>query len=79
MERPLANSTHVCKHFSRLGSCTITPYSVNSFSHHTILPEDMSKPMGSCRVLIVGRGSGGNVPVFKIGDGVEPARVGKTV
>lgn len=42
-----------------LGSCTINPYSVNSFSHHAVYPEDMPKPEGSRNVLIVGGGPGG--------------------
>ena len=46
-------------HFPGLGSCTINPYNVNSFSHHKILPEDMPKPRASRKVLIVG----GVVPV----------------
>ena len=47
------------RHFPGLGSCTINPYNVNSFSHHKVLPEDMPKPTGSRRVLIVGGGPGG--------------------
>lgn len=47
------------RHFPGLGSCTINPYNVNSFSHHKILPEDMPEPKGSRRVLIVGGGPGG--------------------
>nr|WP_320131450.1 FAD-dependent oxidoreductase [uncultured Holophaga sp.] len=47
------------RHFPGLGSCTINPYNVNSFSHHQVLPEDMPKPAGSRRVLIVGGGPGG--------------------
>jgi 2,4-dienoyl-CoA reductase-like NADH-dependent reductase (Old Yellow Enzyme family)/thioredoxin reductase len=47
------------RHFSALGSCTINPYSVCSFSHHTVLPEEMPKPTASRRVLIVGGGPGG--------------------
>lgn len=46
-------------HFPGLGSCTINPYNVNSFSHHKILPEDMPKPGASRKVLIVGGGPGG--------------------
>jgi 2,4-dienoyl-CoA reductase-like NADH-dependent reductase (Old Yellow Enzyme family)/thioredoxin reductase len=46
-------------HFPGLGSCTINPYNVNSFSHHKILPEDMPKPKESRKVLIVGGGPGG--------------------
>ncbi len=42
-----------------LGSCTINPYNVNSFSHHKVLPEDMPRPGRSRRVLIVGGGPGG--------------------
>lgn len=42
-----------------LGSCTINPYNVNSFSHHKILPEEMPEPEGSRRVLIIGGGPGG--------------------
>ena len=47
------------RHFPGLGSCTINPYNVNSFSHHTVLPEDMPKPEASRKVLIVGGGPGG--------------------
>jgi len=47
------------RHFPGLGSCTINPYNVNSFSHHKVLPEDMPRPEGSRRVLIVGGGPGG--------------------
>jgi len=43
----------------KLGSCTINPHNVNSFSHHKIMPEDMPKPKASRRVLIVGGGPGG--------------------
>ncbi len=42
-----------------LGSCTVNPYNVNSFSHHKILPEDMPKPLASRKVLIAGGGPGG--------------------
>jgi 2,4-dienoyl-CoA reductase-like NADH-dependent reductase (Old Yellow Enzyme family)/thioredoxin reductase len=49
----------VGRHLPGLGSCTINPYNVNSFSHHTILPEDMPKPKASRKVLIVGGGPGG--------------------
>jgi 2,4-dienoyl-CoA reductase-like NADH-dependent reductase (Old Yellow Enzyme family)/thioredoxin reductase len=42
-----------------LGSCTINPYNVNSFSHHKILPEEMPKPKASRKVLIAGGGPGG--------------------
>lgn len=42
-----------------LGSCTINPYSVNSFSHHKVYPEDMPVPQSARRVLIVGGGPGG--------------------
>jgi NADPH-dependent 2,4-dienoyl-CoA reductase/sulfur reductase-like enzyme len=47
------------RHFPGLGSCTINPYSVNSFSHHKVLPEDMPKPSASRKVLVVGGGPGG--------------------
>ncbi len=47
------------RHFPGLGSCTINPYSVNSFSHHKALPEDMPSPQGARKVLIVGGGPGG--------------------
>lgn len=47
------------RHFPGLGSCTINPYSVNSFSHHKVLPEDMPRPEGSRRLLVVGGGPGG--------------------
>lgn len=47
------------RHLPGLGSCTINPYNVNSFSHHKVLPEDMPKPQGSRKVLIVGGGPGG--------------------
>jgi 2,4-dienoyl-CoA reductase-like NADH-dependent reductase (Old Yellow Enzyme family)/thioredoxin reductase len=43
----------------KLGSCTINPYHVNTFSHHTVLPEDMPLPKASRKVLIVGGGPGG--------------------
>lgn len=46
-------------HFPGLGSCTINPYNVNSFSHHKILPEDMPKPKAARKVLIAGGGPGG--------------------
>jgi len=45
--------------YSRLGSCTVNPYSVNVFSHHTVMPEQMPAPRGSRRVLVVGGGPGG--------------------
>jgi 2,4-dienoyl-CoA reductase-like NADH-dependent reductase (Old Yellow Enzyme family)/thioredoxin reductase len=44
---------------SGLGSCTINPYSVSSFSHHKTLPEEMPKPKASRKVLILGGGPGG--------------------
>ena len=47
------------KRLPALGSCTINPYNVNSFSHHKVLPEDMPKPKASRKVLIVGGGPGG--------------------
>jgi len=47
------------RHFPGLGSCTINPYSVTSFSHHKVLPEEMPRPQGSRRVLVVGGGPGG--------------------
>jgi NADPH-dependent 2,4-dienoyl-CoA reductase/sulfur reductase-like enzyme len=47
------------RHYSALGSCTINPYNVCSFSHHTVLPEQMPRPKASRRVLIVGGGPGG--------------------
>ena len=46
-------------HLPGLGSCTINPYNVNSFSHHKVLPEDMPKPQASRKVLIAGGGPGG--------------------
>ena len=46
-------------HFPGLGSCTVNPYSVNSFSHHKVLPEDMPAPAAARRVLVVGGGPGG--------------------
>ena len=46
-------------HLPGLGSCTINPYSVNSFSHHTVLPEDMPAPKDRRTVLVVGGGPGG--------------------
>jgi 2,4-dienoyl-CoA reductase-like NADH-dependent reductase (Old Yellow Enzyme family)/thioredoxin reductase len=49
----------VSGHLPGLGSCTINPYNVNSFSHHKILPEDMPKPKASRNVLIIGGGPGG--------------------
>lgn len=49
----------VAGHLPGLGSCTINPYNVNSFSHHTVLPEDMPEPRSSRRVLVVGGGPGG--------------------
>ncbi|MGB8383593.1 MAG: FAD-dependent oxidoreductase, partial [Dermatophilaceae bacterium] len=45
--------------YPKLGSCTVNPYSVNVFSHHKVLPEEMPAPTGSRRVLIVGGGPGG--------------------
>jgi thioredoxin reductase len=45
--------------YPSLGSCTINPYNVNSFSHHKVYPEDMPKPQASRKVLIVGGGPGG--------------------
>jgi 2,4-dienoyl-CoA reductase-like NADH-dependent reductase (Old Yellow Enzyme family)/thioredoxin reductase len=42
-----------------LGSCTINPYNVNSFSHHKVYPEDMPKPKAARKVLIVGGGPAG--------------------
>ena len=47
------------RYYPPLGSCTINPYNVNSFSHHKILPEDMPKPQISRKVLVVGGGPGG--------------------
>ena len=47
------------RHFPGLGSCTINPYNVNSFSHHKVLPEDMASPQGARKVLVVGGGPGG--------------------
>ncbi len=41
------------------GRAPLTPYNVNSFSHHKILPEEMPEPEGSRRVLIIGGGPGG--------------------
>ena len=46
-------------HLPGLGSCTINPYNVNSFSHHKTLPEDMPKPEASRKVFIVGGGPAG--------------------
>ncbi len=45
--------------FPPLDSCTINPEGVWPASHHIILPEDMPKPEGSRKVLIVGGGCGG--------------------
>jgi len=45
--------------FPPLDSCTINPYDVWPASHHTVLPEDMPKPTGSRKVLVVGGGCGG--------------------
>lgn len=45
--------------FPPLDSCTINPYDVWPASHHKVLPEDMPKPAGSRKVLIVGGGCGG--------------------
>ena len=45
--------------YPKLGSCTVNPYSVNVFSHHTVLPDDMPAPEASRRVLVVGGGPGG--------------------
>lgn len=42
-----------------LGSCTVNPYNVNSFSHHTVMPEDLPAPQQSLSVLVVGGGPGG--------------------
>lgn len=49
----------VAGHLPGLGSCTINPYNVNTFSHHKVLPENMPKPKAPRRVLIVGGGPGG--------------------
>lgn len=45
--------------YPKLGSCTVNPYNVNLFSHHTVFPEDMPPPRGSRRVLVLGAGPGG--------------------
>ncbi len=46
-------------HLPELGSCTVNPYNVTFFSHHTVMPEDMPAPTGSRRVLVIGGGPGG--------------------
>ncbi|MGV1009704.1 MAG: FAD-dependent oxidoreductase [Dermatophilaceae bacterium] len=45
--------------YAKLGSCTVNPYSVNVFSHHTVFPDDLPAPEGPRRVLVVGAGPGG--------------------
>lgn len=45
--------------FPPLDSCTINPDGVWPASFHEVLPEDMPKPQGSRKVLIVGGGCGG--------------------
>lgn len=45
--------------FPPLDSCTINPYTVWPASYHKELPEDLPKPEGVRKVLVVGGGCGG--------------------